>query len=55
MVKTLKTKALTIRFSEEDWTELMRLSEEGDVPAAQIVRLAVRSYAASKKTKRSKS
>jgi hypothetical protein len=46
MVKAPKTHALTIRFSEEDAALLERLSEERDVSAAQIIREALRAYAA---------
>ena len=41
-----KERALTIRFSADDYALLQRLAEEHDVPAAYVVRRALRAYAA---------
>jgi predicted transcriptional regulator len=43
----LKTKATTIRFTEEDRALLDALSEKEDRSAGAILRLALRAYAAS--------
>jgi hypothetical protein len=47
MVQTPKTHALTIRFSASDAALLTALAAQRDVPAAQIIREALRAYAAS--------
>ena len=46
MVKAPKTRALSIRFSEEEAEHLDRLSDAEDVSAATIIRKAFREYVA---------